>query len=154
MLVSHALLACLFTHAEPVDRTVYTVQQRAFRVPVKIESRSSEIERILLFVSADQGKTWQEAGTIGPEEESFRYLAPGDGVYWFAVQIALKNKSKEPPDVLLLEPALKVTVQTPKKPEWQQPLSELEEEVKQLRAEVKRLKERLAAVEKLLKEKP
>jgi hypothetical protein len=133
---------------------VYTVQHRAFRVPVQIESRRSEIEQILLFVSTDQGKTWQEAGIIGPEEESFRYLAAGDGLYWFAVQIALKNKTKEPADSRLFEPALKVAVQTPKKPDWQPPLTELEEELKNLRAEVKRLKERVAALEKLLKEKP
>ena len=101
MLLSHALLLCLAFQpvSPPADANVYTVQHRAFRVPVQIESRRAEIEQIVLFVSIDQGKTWKEAGAIGPDEDSFRYVAPADGSYWFAVQIALKNKTKEPAEV-------------------------------------------------------
>jgi len=154
MFLCPTLLVCLCSPGvEPADSNVHTVQQRTFRVPVQIESRRSEIEQIAMFVSTDQGKTWKEAAVIGPEDDSFRYQASADGLYWFAVQIGLKNKTKEPPDLRHLEPALKVRVETPKKPDWQDPLAEVEDEVKQLRAEVKRLKERLAALEKLLKDK-
>jgi hypothetical protein len=153
MLLSPALLVCLFCPGLAPEPAVYTLKHRGFRVPVQVESRRGEIEHILLFVSTDQGKTWNEAGMIGPDEDSFRYLAPADGTYWFAVQIALKNKTKEPAEMRLLEPALKVVVDTPKKPEWQAPLSDVDEEVRQLRSELQRLKERVAALEKLLKEK-
>ena len=156
MLLYHALLVCLALPpvAAPADPNVYTVQHRTFRVPVQVESRRNEIEQIVLFVSTDQGKTWKEAGVIGPDEDSFRYQAPADGSYWFAVQIALKNKTKEPAEQGLLEPALKVAVETPKKPEWQPALAELEAEVKQLRSEVKRLKDRIAVLEQSPKDKP
>ncbi len=156
MFLSHVLLVCLALPpvSAPADASVYTVQHRAFRVPVQIESRRTEIEQIVLFVSTDQGKSWKEAGAIGPDEDSFRYVAPADGSYWFAVQIALKNKTKEPAETGLFEPALKVAVETPKKPEWQPPLAELDEEVKQLRSEVKRLKDRIGVLERLIKDKP
>ncbi len=148
------LVSPLAPEQVPVDPSVYTIQHRAFRVPVQVESRRAEIEQIALFVSTDQGKTWKEAGVIGPDEDSFRYLAADDGLYWFAVQITLKDKTKEPAELGLLQPALKVNVETPKKPEWQPAIAELDEEVKQLRSEVKRLRERIAALEKSLKDKP
>jgi len=154
MFLSPVLLVCLAPPpAESADPAVYTIQQRTFRVPVQVESRRTEIEQITLFVSTDQGKTWKEAGVIAPDEESFRYKAPADGTYWFAVQIVLKNKTKEPAELRLLEPALKVAVESPKKPDWQAPLAELDDEVKYLRAEVRRLKDRIAVLERLLKEK-
>ena len=149
MFISSALLMCLLAPAiEPPDPTVHTVQQRAFRVPVQIESRRNDIEHLTLFVSTDKGATWKEAGVIGPDQDGFRFVAPGDGVYWFAVQIALKDKTMDPAEPTRMEPALKVAVETPKKPEWQPMLADLEEEVKQLRAEVKKLKERIAVLEK------
>ena len=157
MFLSPALLVCLIApdwQPAPVDPTVYTVQQRAFRVPVQIESRRGEIEQIALFVSTDQGKAWRETGVISADEDSFRYVAPNDGVYWFAVQIVLKNKTKEPAEPKLLEPALRVAVETPKKPEWQPVLAEINEELKLLRAEVKKLKEHVSVLEKQVKEKP
>jgi hypothetical protein len=154
MFLAPIILSCLISPAQLADPAVFTVQHRTFRVPVQIESRRREFEKIALFVSTDYGKTWKEAGVIDPDEESFRYIAPADGLYWFAVQIELKNMTKEPAQLSLLEPALKVNVETPKKPDWQPALAELDEEMKQLRADVKRLKDRITVLERLLKEKP
>jgi hypothetical protein len=153
MLLSPVLLVCLASPAQAADPPVFNLKTRTFRVPVQIESRRGDIELVLLFVSTDQGKTWNECGVIGPDEDAFRYAAPADGTYWFAVQIALKNKTREPADFRLLEPALKVVVETPKKPAWETPLTDLEQEVRQLRSEVARLLERVAVLEKMLKEK-
>ena len=154
MLVSPALLVCLVSTAQAPDPTVFTLKNRAFRVPVQVESRRQDIEQILLYVSIDKGKTWTETAVIGPDEEWFRCIVPADGSYWFAVQVALKNKTKEPAETRLLQPALKVEVQTPKKPDGKGPLGEPDDDLRQLRAEVKRLTERVTALEKRLKEKP
>ncbi len=63
MFFSHVLLVCLASPpvSAPAEANVYTVQHRAFRVPVQVESRRNEIEQIVLFVSTDQGKTWKAA---------------------------------------------------------------------------------------------
>jgi hypothetical protein len=154
MFLSPVLLICLAPPApDMAEPAVYTIRQRSFRVPVSVETRRGEVDQITLFVSIDQGKTWREAGVIGPDEDAFRYRAAADGVYWFAVQIQLKNGMKEPADMRMLQPELKVSVELPKKPEWQAAVAELDDEVKYLRSEVQRLKDRLAVLERMLKER-
>jgi len=153
MLLSPTLLVCLLAPAQDARDDVYKLNQRSFKVPVRIDrDRRDEIEQVDLYVSTDQGKSWEKAGTLAPVEDSFRYTAPTEGVYWFAVQIVLKNKSKEPADSRKFEPALKVSVESAKKPDSGR--AELLEEIRQLRAEVKRLNERLANLERMLQDKP
>jgi hypothetical protein len=166
MLLTPVLLACLFVAPEPTDEKVHTVNQRAFRVPVLVDaSRREEIRLLELHVSRDQGKTWAPCALIDPGRDSFLYTAPADGVYWFAVRLALKNDRYEPEDTASLTPALKVcvlekvekapaVVQAAASEAHKMSAEELEEEVRQLRAELKRLKDRVSTLERLLKDRP
>jgi hypothetical protein len=163
MLLSPALLACLFVAPEPNDDKIHAINQRAFRVPVQVDAnRRDEIRLLELHVSRDQGKTWEVCALIDPARDSFLYKAPADGVYWFAVRLALKNDKYEPEETANLTPALKVSVvekaagvvQTAASEAHKVSPEELEEDVKQLRAELKRLKDRVATLERLLKDRP
>ena len=153
MLSSPILLACfLFPVVESAEEPVHTVYQRAFKVPVQLDpGRRNEIEKVTLFVSTDRGVSWQRTSSIGPNETFFRYSAPTEGVYWFAVQIAMKDKTQESAEQTPLAPALKVSVEKPKDAETR--MADLEKEVRELRAETKRLQELLTALEQRLSEK-
>ena len=164
MLLSPALLACLLLPAQPGEDKVHSINQRSFRVPVQVDpGRREEIRLLELHVSRDLGKTWEVCALIDPARDSFLYKAPVDGVYWFAVRLALKNEKYEPEEIAELQPALKVSVSEKPVVAPPPPLptetprtapNELEEEVKQMRAEMRRLKERVATLERLLKDRP
>lgn len=41
---------------------------------------------VVLYYTADQGRTWRTAGQAAPHVRSFRFNAPDDGEYWFAIR--------------------------------------------------------------------
>src|SRR5690606_6955567 len=49
-------------------------------------SRPHNVAAVKLYVSSDRGATWQEISTAKPEVEYFRYHAPHDGEFWFAIR--------------------------------------------------------------------
>lgn len=62
---------------------------RRFRIPFVLDA--SELHRLQarelkLFVSTDQGGSWDAAQTVPPEATRFTFEAPRDGEYWFAVK--------------------------------------------------------------------
>lgn len=42
--------------------------------------------QVVLYYSADQGRTWPKAASALPHVRSFRFQAPGDGEYWFTTR--------------------------------------------------------------------
>jgi hypothetical protein len=65
-----------------------------------------------LFASADDGKTWKNAQSITPDEDSFIFCAPDDGLYWLALQVYGGDGKVEPGDMRKAEPQLKLLVKT------------------------------------------
>jgi hypothetical protein len=57
------------------------------------------IQKVLLYVSRDQGQTWGLEGTALPDQDSFTFAAKDDGVYWCKIQTVFANGQKVPPDV-------------------------------------------------------
>ena len=57
------------------------------------------IQKVLLYVSRDQGQTWGLESTAMPEQESFTFAAKEDGVYWCKIQTVFTNGQKIPADV-------------------------------------------------------
>jgi RNA polymerase sigma factor (sigma-70 family) len=84
---------------------------RTFKVPFEADAASQGIDRLVLFLSDDEGHTYQEAAVARPGEKSFRVTVPSDGVYWFVVQI-WHNGRATPADVALATPTLKMVVDT------------------------------------------
>jgi hypothetical protein len=107
------------TSARPVQRDdgVWEVQGRNFALPVRIDpARRTGVTGVRLFVSRDDGKTWEHYKDTGPDEDRVQFSAPRDGTYWFAVQVVLKEDAKDPPDLKDLVPAMKVYVNSARKP--------------------------------------
>jgi hypothetical protein len=124
-----------------LPKDVVEVQTRRIVIPVQVDpDRQQDIDRLRLFVSEDRGKTWLPLAECRPSEKQFSLAAPGDGLYWFAVQVLLKNGAPEPPKVTDLQPGQKVYVNTGGRDiKRDKTYGELSEEVSQLKVALKRV---------------
>jgi hypothetical protein len=123
-------------------------------IPATIsEDLAGKIESVRVWVSTDEGKTWQMSGNISPVQRSFLYTAPGDGVYWFAVQAVFRDGTVDPafrdgPEY----PHLRVRVQTDESnvTSSKKPMSgkSADKDVEVYRARVAELEKRLNELEK------
>jgi RNA polymerase sigma factor (sigma-70 family) len=82
---------------------------RSFLVPFSVGARN--VKQLVLFASDDEGRTYRQAATATPQEKSFEFHAPRDGVFYFTVQ-ALTEHGKEPADLTGAKPLVRVCVDT------------------------------------------
>lgn len=85
---------------------------RTFRIPFNVGTGGGQIRQVQLYVSTDQGRTWQPSATAPPEQGFFRFVAERDGQYWFAVQTLDLDNRVSPPNMQGAQPSLKVMVDT------------------------------------------
>jgi hypothetical protein len=157
MHIAALLLVGLSISAVPLEleRDVHEIQTPKFALPLWIDPRQTEeIAKIRLYVSQDRGKTWKHVSDHMPSDEELVYSAPQDGLYWFALQVVMKDGKKEPQAVKNLSPSQKVYVNTKRKAlKPQKSYEALLREVEQLRKEVAELKRKLAERELPKKDK-
>jgi hypothetical protein len=91
---------------------VYYTRQPGFLIPFQTESADRRIQHVLLHVSEDLGKTYQNVATAGPQDRAFRFQARRDGWYWFTVQTVDAENRHYPPNLSQAQPGLKVCVDT------------------------------------------
>src|SRR5947209_5221488 len=61
--------------------------------------RRPEFREVRLYMSPDEGKSWQWYAAVAPDKNEFPFDAPKDGVYWFRIAaVDLKNK-QQPEDI-------------------------------------------------------
>jgi hypothetical protein len=70
------------------------------------------LKSVQLYVSTDQGRFWQRASNVGPQEGRFTFTAPRDGLYWFAVQTVDADNRVYPAVMDNAPPGLRVIVDT------------------------------------------
>jgi hypothetical protein len=110
--------------------------------------RETKIEHVRLFVSRDQGKTWNHCGDYAPGDADTTFRATRDGLYYFALQVKFKDGTLDPVKENALIPARKVYVNTARKPlKFQKSNQELQCEVEELKATVERLRKRIKELE-------
>jgi hypothetical protein len=97
--------------APGTERTYYT-QSRSFQIPFDVDPGGPPVKKVVLHVSEDYGKSYQEAASAPPTEKFFRFQARQDGWYWFAVQTVDTSGRAYPANVNLATPGLKVCVDT------------------------------------------
>jgi hypothetical protein len=103
----------LSSDAIELERGVTEIQSRGFRIPFRIDpARVLKTDHVSLYVSEDRGKTWKRLQDRKPRDNEFTFVAPKDGLYWFAVQIVLQDGKAEPPAPDDFVPSLKVNVNT------------------------------------------
>ncbi len=85
---------------------------RHFRIPFQPSSGEQRLKQLQLFVSSDQGKSWQPAALAAPDHKDFKFLTDKDGYFWFAVQSQDMQGQLYPPRMEGVQPSLKVVVDT------------------------------------------
>ena len=85
---------------------------RTFRIPFNVGAGAAQIRQVQLYLSTDQGQTWQPAAVAPPDQRYFRFVADRDGPHWFAVQTLDLDNRVNPPNMQGAQPSLKVMVDT------------------------------------------
>lgn len=136
---------------DPIElpRDVEVIQTEQFAMPLLFDAaRQAKIKRIRLFVSEDQGKTWQHQQDYQPTDTQATFTAPRDGLYWFTLQVVLKDGAKEPGTERDLAPSMKVYVNTERRAfKVQKSYAELQREVEELRKTVEQQQKRIKELE-------
>ena len=81
-----------------------------FKIPFNIEKKRAELARVQLWVSTDQGTSWQMHGTARPSDQYFDFNAAAEGTYYFSVQTVDQSGGVYPSQ----SPPLKILVDTTK----------------------------------------
>ena len=116
MLVTLCFCVALTIGAEEKpEPDVYILNTREIMIPLLVEpAKRPEIAKIILYVSSDQGKSWNEAAQVTPDKKEFQFNAPADGIYWFAVRTVLTDGTADPGG--RLQPGKKIRISTVEKP--------------------------------------
>jgi hypothetical protein len=91
----------------PRQEGVHYVNTRAFQIPLAVRPDAGAREGVV-YLSRDQGRTWEVAAKVSPTTKAVPFKAPADGDYWFAV----RAMDKAPPSQSGIRPDLKVNVNT------------------------------------------
>jgi hypothetical protein len=103
-------MLCFAALAQDPSAGVIFFQLREFNIPFKNDPNNANVALVRLYVSTDQGRKWQLSASASPDGKQFRFSAPQDGYYWFAVQTVYKDQKTYPATVEELRPSLKVVV--------------------------------------------
>src|SRR5262245_5576784 len=86
-------------------------RHRHFRIPFSA-APGQKLKQLNLYVSSDQGKSWQMATSTAPTQTHFEFNADRDGFFWFAVQAIDGDGKASPPSMDNAQPNLKVVIDT------------------------------------------
>jgi hypothetical protein len=90
---------------------IHYTPHRHFKIPIRPENLN-HYKQLQLYVSMDQGKSWQSYSVAAPEQRAFPFVAPRDGLYWFTVQAQDQQGQLFPPTLEGAQPSLKVVIDT------------------------------------------
>jgi hypothetical protein len=85
---------------------------RHFRVPFQTGQGQQALKQLQLYVSTDQGKSWQAHALAPPEQRFFQFMTDRDGLYWFTVQTQDHEGRLFPATLDGAQPSLKVIIDT------------------------------------------
>ena len=89
------------------------MKTRQVVIPIQLKpERQNEVRELLLFVSTDDGKSWNQEARVTPDKKGFRFGAPTDGRYWFTVCDVDFNGRRTPQDLNGVPPGLIINIDT------------------------------------------
>src|SRR5215207_9875187 len=108
--------ACLLlTAGSPDAADVVHFNMRGFQIPVEIDpSRKAEVHELILYLSKDQGRTWETAMKLAPDKPGFDFMASNDGLHYFSIAVVDKKGIQEPADVYKAPIGQKILIDTVK----------------------------------------
>lgn len=91
---------------------IFYSRHREFRIPFQANLSQQGVKQLQLFVSTDNGRSWQAVALASPEQGQFRFASGRDGMFWFAVQTTDVQGRVNPVAIEGVQPSLKVVVDT------------------------------------------
>ena len=96
------------------DDTVH-MNQRGFQIPIRIEpARQAEVRELLLYLSRDQGRTWEIYARALPSQRGFDFFAKEDGLLYFSIAVIDQKGKQDPPDIYRAGVGQKILIDTVK----------------------------------------
>lgn len=87
--------------------------QKSFEIPFSLNASQSSVVEVVLQMSTDQGKTWQEHSRRSPGSTAFPFSSPQDREFWFAIQTVNQDGQMQPTNQSL-KPELRIAIDTTK----------------------------------------
>ncbi len=109
---SLALFALLSGGLVRAQDAPYHQPRRTFNIPFTIDAADRRVQQVILNVSEDLGRTYQQASTAAPNEKGLSFTARHDGLYYFTVQTMDQDRRLNPPSLDNVTPGLRVFVDT------------------------------------------
>ena len=97
---------------QPPAPDYYPMNSRTIQIPIEYKKDRKTIRKVLLYVAYKGENTWYQEAFVTPDKDAFVYLAKDDGVYWFKMVIEDLKGNRDPADLTLDPPDLKVVVDT------------------------------------------
>ena len=89
--------------------------QKSFEIPFTIGTSQKDVVEVVLHMSTDRGRTWQEHSRRAPTAKAFPFSCRADQEFWFAIQTINRNGEKQPtPQALKVELRIAVDTVQPK----------------------------------------
>lgn len=92
------------------DARLFFAPLRSSHIPFTLDPE--KVAEIILLVSRDEGKTWEQVDRKPSTEPSFHFTAPEDGMYWFIVQTVDKQGRPTPANPSRVKPSMRMCVDT------------------------------------------
>ncbi len=91
------------------------INQRGFQIPIQVRpGRAHEVRELLLYLSRDQGRTWQIHSRSTPDKKGFDFFTDKDGLLYFSIQVVDQKGVSDPPDVYRAAVGQKILIDTVK----------------------------------------
>ncbi len=98
--------------AQEASGGVIFTRFRQFRIPFNPGAGTGRLKQLQLFVSQDQGRSWQPSATVPPDQKDFKFVTDRDGLFWFTVQTQDTDGRFYPATLEGATPSLKVVIDT------------------------------------------
>src|SRR5688572_15575014 len=88
---------------------------RNHRIPATYnDGRRGETDKVLLYLTTDQGRNWSLADSIPNTKDEFVFHATTDGIYGLSVAMVNKQGKQEPDEktIMTSPPQLKMIIDT------------------------------------------
>ncbi len=108
------ILGMLWAPGQVGPADLVPFNQAKMDIPIRYDpAKKNEIRDLLLFVSRNQGETWEQYAAASPDRDTyFPFTANVDGVYWFQMMVVDKQGGRDPADLKKTPAALKVLIDT------------------------------------------